>query len=120
MPTQKKKANSKPKSKSWKLHDPPPMDVFDSGSDEEDEDEEDMDAMSAQDSPSTGPEESIIPPNSQKRTHESSPSDSDKEISPSAQLSLQIMPTQQSNLGWVKVGKKKGKKGRTNDSTHVE
>lgn len=76
-----------------------------------------MDATLAQDAPSTVPVEPSVPPISQKRTHESSPSDSDKDTSPSAQLSLQITPAQQSNPGWVKVGKKKGKKGRTNDAT---
>lgn len=119
MPTQKKKANPKSKSKSWKPHDPPPMDEVDSSSDEEEGDAEGMEAMSAQDPPSTGPKESTVPPNSQKRIHESSPSDSDKESSPSAQLSLQIMPAQQSHLDWVKVGKKKGKKSRIVDSTHL-
>ena len=78
-----------------------------------------MDASLAQDPTSTGPEESTIPPLSQKISLETSPSDSDKEISPSAQLSLQILPTQQDHLGWVKVGKKKGKKGRIEDSTQV-
>ena len=99
MPAQKKKANLKPKSKSWKPHDPPPMDDIDSSSDEEEGDAEGMEANSSQDSPSTCPEESNVPQNSQKRTHESSPSDSDKETSPSAPLSLKIMPTQQNHLG---------------------
>ena len=60
------------------------VDDFDSSSDEEEGDEEGMDASLAQDPPSTGPEESTVPPISQKRTLESSPSDSNKEISPSA------------------------------------
>lgn len=114
MLTQKNKAKSKPKSKSWKPHDPPPMDVFSSS---EEEDEEVMDAMPAQESLSTSPEDVAVPPISQKRTHESSPSESDKDISPLAQHNLQILPAQQNHLGWFKVGKKKGKKGRTKDST---
>ena len=84
MPAQKKKANIKPKSKSWKPHDPPPMDDSDFSSDEEEGDAEGMDAKLAQDPPSTCPEDSNVPPNSQKITHESSPSDSDKETSPLA------------------------------------
>lgn len=95
------------------------MDDLDSSSDEEAEDAEGMETNQAQDLPSTGCEDTSVPPNSQKRTHESSPSDSDKESSPSAQLSLQIMPVQQSHLDWVKVGKKKGKKCRIVDPTHV-
>jgi len=62
MPAQKKKANPKPKSKSWKPHDPPPMDDFDSSSDEEEGDAEGMDTKQAQDPPSTGPEDSYVPP----------------------------------------------------------
>ena len=119
MPAQKKKANTKQKSKSWKPHDPPPMDDLDSSSDEETGDAEGMETKQAQDPPSTGCEDSSVPPNSQKRNHESSPSDSNKESSLSAQLSLQIMPVQQSHLDWVKVGKKKGKKCRIVDPTHV-
>jgi len=67
MPAQKKKANPKPKSKSWKPHDPPPMDDlddYDSSSDEEEGDAEGMDATLAQDPPLIGPEVSTSPPNS--------------------------------------------------------
>lgn len=52
----------------------------------------------AQDPPSTSPEESTVPPISQKRTHESSPLDSDKETSSLTRLSLQIMRAQQSTF----------------------
>ena len=95
------------------------MDDFSSSSDEQEVVEDGMDASLAQDLPPTGPEESTAPPLSKKRSHEASPSDSDKEISPSAQLSLQVFPSQPDQLGWVKVGKKKGKKGRTVDSTQA-
>lgn len=119
MPAQKKKANSKQKSKSWKPHDPPPMDDFDFSSDEEEENEEGMETKMAQDLPSADPEDLSVQPISQKINHESSTSDSDKETSQSAQLSFQIMPAQQCPPEWVKVGKKKGKKFRTVDSSHV-
>ena len=87
------------------------MDDIDSfSSDEEEEEAEGEDAKQSQDPPLASPEESNVPPNSQKRNHESSPSDSDKETSPTAQLSIQIVPAQPHHLGWVKVGKMKGKK----------
>lgn len=95
------------------------MDDFDSSSDEEEVDEDGMDASLAQDPPPPGPEEASAPPLSQKRSHEKSPSDSDKELSPTAQLSVQVFPSQPDQLGWVKVGKKKGKKGRIEDSSHA-
>ena len=70
------------------------MDDVDSSSDEEEGDAEGMEAKSTQDLSSTSPEESTIPPNSQKRTHQPSPWDSDKETSPSAKISLKIMLAQ--------------------------
>lgn len=119
IPSQKKKVVPKPKSKSWKPCNPPPVDDLSASSDEEDVDEDGMDDSLAQDPPPTGSEEPSAPPLSQKRPLETSPSDSDKEISPSAQLCLQVSPAQPDQLGWVKVGKKKCKKGRTVDSSHV-
>lgn len=98
------------------------MDDFDSSSDEEEENMEGLAAEPAQVPPATGPVDPSVLPVSQKRNHESSASsasDSDKEASPPAHLSLQIIPAQQSSLDWVKVGKKKGKKCRIVDSTHV-
>ena len=95
------------------------MDDFSSSSDEEEENEDGMEDSPAQDPPPTAPMESSAPPLSQKRSHETSPSDSDKELSPAAQLRLLILPTIQDELGWVKVSKKKSKKGRTEESTQV-
>lgn len=119
----KKKADSKQKPKRWMPHDPPPLDVS-SSSDEEDEksDEEILADRLEQGTPdpvstSVCLTETSVPPISQKRSHEASPSDSDKELSPSAQRSLQIIQNQQSTGLWIKVGKKQGKKGRPNDST---
>lgn len=119
VPVHKKKANPKKKSKSWKPHTPPPMDDFDFSTDDEEENMEDLDAKLAQDPPLAEHMDSSIQPILQKRNHESSPSDSDKESSPSAQPSLQIGPTQHCSLDWVKVDKKKGKKCRLEDSTHA-
>lgn len=118
IPAQKKKSNPKKKSKSWKPHDPLPMDDFDFSSNEEEENEEGEVAKMAQDPPSAEPENLSVQPISQKRNHESSTLDSDKEISQSSQLSLQIMPAQQPPPEWVKVCKKKGKKCRIVDSSH--
>lgn len=103
MPIHKKKANPKQKSKSWKPHTPAPMDDFDFSTDDEEETAEDMEAMVVQDPPSTEPVDLSIQPISQKRNHESYPSDSDQQCSPE----------------WVKVGKKKGKRGQLVDSIHV-
>ena len=119
MPAPKKKANLKQKSKSWKPHDPPPMDDFNFSSDEEEENEEEVAAKMVQDPPSVEPENLSIQPSSQKRIHESSTLDSDKENSQSSQLSLQIMPAQHCPPEWVKIGKKERKKCRIVDSAHV-
>lgn len=86
------------------------MEVFSSSSDEEEENEDGMADSPAQNLAPTGPVEPSAPPLSQKRTHETSPSDSDKEISPSSQRGTLVLPSIQDQLGWVKVGKKKGKK----------
>ena len=69
------------------------MDDIEFSSDEEEGEAEGVDAKPSQDPPWASPEESNVPPNSQKLTHESSPSDSDKETSPTAQFRLQIVPT---------------------------
>ena len=95
------------------------MDDFDFSTDGEEETAEDMEANLAQNPPQTELEDLSVQPISQKRIHESSPSDLDKETSPSSQLSLQISPHQQCSPEWVKVGKKKGKKCRLVDSNHV-
>lgn len=79
------------------------MDDFDFSTDDEEETAEDMEAMVVQDPPSTEPVDLSIQPISQKRNHESYPSDSDQQCSPE----------------WVKVGKKKGKRGQLVDSIHV-
>ncbi len=81
--------------------------------------EEEMEPKTTQEPPSADPEDLSVQPSSQKRNHESSTSDSDKEISQSTQLSLQITPVQQCPPEWVKVGKKKGKKFRIADPSHV-
>lgn len=118
-PAPTKKATHKQKSKSWKPHDPPPMDDFDFTSDEEELNEEEMETTTAPEPPSADPEDCSVQPCSQKRNHESSTSDSDKEISQATQLSLQVTPVQQIPPEWVKVGKKKGKKVRIADPSHV-
>ena len=82
-------------------------------------DEEDIEVEGENlDAPPAHPEDLTAPPTSQKRTHESSSSDSDKDIPPLVQSSLQVVPVQPSHNGWVKVSKKKGKKCRIEDSTH--
>lgn len=49
---------------------------------------------------------------SQKCTHLSSSSDSDKDDQPPGQNNLQLVMTQPNTTGWIKVSKKKGKKCR--------
>lgn len=106
-------------------HDPPPVDVS-SSSDEENEksDEEILVDSPKHETPapvSTAVclKENSVPPISQKRSHEVSPPESDKELSPSAQNSLQTYPGHFRSSGgiWIRPGKKQGKKGRPNDST---
>lgn len=60
------------------------------------------------DSPSDRAVDPSAPLFSQKRSHVSSPSDSDKESPPLAQNSLQVVPIQLDQNGWVKVSKNKG------------
>jgi len=95
------------------------MDDFDFTSDEEEINEEEMETTTAQEPPSADLEDLSVQPSSQKRNHESSTSDSDKEISQAIQLSLQIAPVQQCPPEWIKVGKKKGKKFRIVDPSHA-
>lgn len=96
------------------------MDDADSSSSDEEEIEADGEKVeSPMDIPSASPEDPFAPPISQKRSHLSSSSDSDKDIPPSGQSSLQMVPAQPSTDGWVRVGKKKGKKCRLEVSTHT-
>ena len=62
--------------------------------------------------PSGAPAVSSDPQFSLKRSHFSSSSDSDKDIPPPVQNSLQLVMAQPNSTGWVKVNKKKGKKCR--------
>lgn len=66
----------------------------------------------SKDAPSAHQEAPSIQQISQKRTHLSSPSESDKDDQPSGQNNLQLVMTQANSTGWIKVSKKKGKKGR--------
>ena len=70
------------------------------------------------DSPPANPEEPSGPPISQKRSHEPSTSNLEKETLPYAQNGLQSVLAHPSNTDWVKVSKKKGKKCRLEASTH--
>jgi len=64
------------------------------------------------DAPSAHPEAPSNQQISQKRSHFPSSSDSDKDDQPSEQNNLQLVMTQPSSTGWIKVSKKKGKKCR--------
>ena len=90
-----------------------------SSSDEEDIEVEEEHLEHPKDSPSACPEDPSAPLISQKHSYETSSSDSDKETPPLAQNSLQVVPIQPDQNGWVKVSKKKGKKCRLGDSTHA-
>ena len=89
-----------------------------SSSGEEDIEVEEENQNPPRDAPPARPADSTDPPTSQKRSHESSSSNSDKETPPSTQISLQVVPVQEALNGWVTVSKKKGKKCRLGDSTH--
>lgn len=116
----KKNLTRKSKSKSWKPCARPPMDdIESSSSDEDDIEAEEENLEHPEDSPSACTKDPSAPLLSQKRTHESSPSGSDKESPPSAQICLQVVPVQPDHNGWVKVSKKKGKKCRLEDSAHA-
>ena len=92
---------------------PPPMDDSDSSSLDEEEivaDGQNVEILlEARLDDLTNPTFSQI---SQKRYHLSSSSDSDKDIPPPGQNSLQLVTTQPNSIRWVKVSKKKGKKSR--------
>ena len=116
----KKNIYRKSKSKSWKPCDRPPMDDLDTfSSDEEDNEVDEENLEHPKDSPSACPEDPSAPPITQKRSHETSSSDSNKETPPLAQNCLQVVPVQPEQNGWVKVSKKKGKKCRLEDSAHA-
>ena len=85
-------------------------DIESSSSDEEDIEVEEENLEHLKDSPSAHPEDPSAPLILQKRSHESSSFDSDKETPPLAQNSLQVVLVQPDQNGWFKVIKKKGKK----------
>lgn len=64
------------------------------------------------DAPSAVPKVPSNPQISQKRSHLSSSSDSKKDAQPSEESNLQLVTSQPSSTGWIKVSKKKGKKCR--------
>ena len=118
----KKNLTRKPKSKSWSTCVPPTNDTDYSSSDEEElEAELEADGQNNEtlsEAPSGCPEVPSAPPISQKRSHDSTSSDSDKDIPPPEQNSLQLVTTHPNSTGWIKVGKKKGKKCRVAVTTH--
>lgn len=89
-----------------------------SSSDEEGTGAEEANIENVKDSPMAGPEDPSAPPIPQKRTHETSSSDSDKESPPSAQNILQLVLVLPSHNDWIKVTKKKVKKCRLEVSTN--
>ena len=115
----KKNITRKSKSKSWKPCDRPPMDDIESSSSDEEDIEVEENLQHPQDTSSAHDKDPSAPQISQKRSHEPSSSDSDKESPPLAQNSLQVVPVQPDQNGWVKVSKKKGKKFRLGDSAHA-
>lgn len=67
-------------------------DIESSSSDEEGIEVEEENLELRKDSPSAHAKDPFVPMFAQKRSHESSPSDSDKESPPLAQNSLQVVP----------------------------
>jgi len=92
---------------------PPPSDNSDSSSSDEEEivaDGQNVEILL--EAPLDDPANPSVSQISQKRSHLSSSSDSDKDIPPPGQNSLQLVMAQPNSTGWVKVSKKKGKKCR--------
>ena len=94
-------------------------DIESSSSDEEDIEVDEENLEHPKDSPSARAVDPSAPLFSQKRSHVSSPSNSDKESPPLAQNSLLVVPVQPDQNGWVKVSKRKGKKCRLEDFAHA-
>jgi hypothetical protein len=110
----KKTPKRKPKSKSWNPCAPPPP-MEDSDSTSSDEEEIVADGMNAEippDAPLDDPANPSVSQISQKRSHFTSSSDSEKDFPPPGQNSLQLVSAQPNSTEWVKVSKKKGKKSR--------
>ena len=53
------------------------------------------------------------PPQGYKRYHESSPSDSDKELHQESIDAMQLVVVSPTYGGWIQVNKKQGKQGKT-------
>ena len=102
-------AKSKPKR--WAPCSPPPAGSSCSPSSEDEESDPETDqAPQPMDLPSDTKGPSLAAAISQKRTHETSSSDSEKECPKIENSSLQVVLAHSSEVGWTKVNKKQGKK----------
>ena len=116
-----KKANiAKAKPKHWApCSSPPAVSSNSSSSDDEGSDVELDQATQTMDPSIDTPAHTTVTEITQKRVHETSYSESDKEIPMLENPSLQVVLAHTPQDGWIKVNKKKGKKHRVETSTHV-
>lgn len=102
---------AKTKPKRWAPCSPPPAGSSCSPSSEDEESDPETDqAPQPMDLPSDTKGPSLVATISQKRVHETSSSDSEKECPKIENSSLQVVLAHSSEVGWTKVNKKKGKK----------
>lgn len=99
---------------------PPPTVISDSSSSEDEESDAEPKQVPQTMDPSTDtPAHTTVTTISQKRIHETSSSESDKEIPLLENSSLQVVLAHTPQDGWIKVNKKKGKKHRVENSAPV-
>ena len=111
--------HTKSNSKKWTPCTPPP--AADSTSSSSNDDGSDAESDLAPQTKNLSTDAPEHPPDTtitQKRSHDSTSSDSDKEAPLLENSNLQIVPAHTHQDGWVKVNKKKGKKLRVENSTN--
>lgn len=121
LPAKAKKGNiAKSKPKQWAPCPPPPAVSSDSSSSEDEESDAEPDqAPQSMDPPTDTPVPTTVSAVSQKRIHEASSSESDKEIPVLENSSLQVVLAHSPQDGWTKVNKKKGNKHRVENFSPV-
>lgn len=121
LPAKSKKGNfAKTKPKRWTPCSPPPAVSSDSSSSEDEESDAELNqAPQTMDLSTDTPAHTTVTAISQKCVHETSSSESDKEIPLLENSSLQVVLAHTPQDGWIKVNKKKGKKHRVENSAPV-
>lgn len=121
LPAKSKKGNfAKTKPKNWTPCPPPPtMSSNSSSSEDEESDAESDQAPQSMDPSTDSPALTTVTSISQKCVHETSSSESDKEIPMLENSSLQVVLAHTPQDGWINVNKQKGKKHRVENSAPV-